>query len=325
MNSPDVSILIPCYNAARWLADSIESAAGQTVDSKEIIIVDDGSTDNSLQVARRHESNQIRVISQTNRGASAARNTALRAARGKYIQYLDSDDLLSKDKVLHQIERLKSAPKRAVATCRWDRFEKDPSSCHRREQDNFKDLSPVEFLQLNWEQDIMMHPAAWLIPRDVADRAGTWNESLTLNDDGEYFSRIALASSQLAYTPDAGTYYRSNLTSSLSGRKDAKSLLSQYHSIKLTEAHLLNFDTSDRTCHACACAHQRLAYAIFRHHPALASRSEQRARQLSDLPLPHPGGDVTRRFARWIGWRHALRLQSVYSSVLKLRTKRPIA
>jgi glycosyltransferase involved in cell wall biosynthesis len=79
---PLVSIIIPCRNAAPWLAETLESALGQTWQAKEILLVDNGSTDDSLAIARTFERRGVQVLLQSNRGAAAARNTGLRAARG---------------------------------------------------------------------------------------------------------------------------------------------------------------------------------------------------------------------------------------------------
>src|SRR6516225_12133852 len=96
---PLVSILIPAYNAQEWIADTIISALGQTWSRKEIIVVDDGSTDQTLAIARQFASKDVVVVTQRNQGASAARNHALSLSQGDYIQWLDADDLLSTDKI----------------------------------------------------------------------------------------------------------------------------------------------------------------------------------------------------------------------------------
>ena len=98
-----VSILIPSYNAEEWIEETIQSALSQTWPRKEIIIVDDGSTDNSLRIAKEYESNSVKVISQENSGAAVARNKALEYAQGDYIQWLDADDLLAPDKIEKQL------------------------------------------------------------------------------------------------------------------------------------------------------------------------------------------------------------------------------
>ena len=79
---PLISILIPAYNAQAWISDTLRSALAQTWEPKEIIVVDDGSTDRTLAIARRFESSQLRVVTQKNQGAAAARNTALSLSKG---------------------------------------------------------------------------------------------------------------------------------------------------------------------------------------------------------------------------------------------------
>src|SRR5882762_11780976 len=104
-----VSILIPAYNAQEWIADTIRSALGQTWPRKEIIVVDDGSSDQTVAIARQFASKTVSVVSQKNQGASASRNKALGLYQGDYIQWLDADDLLSRDKVAKQMEAAEKA------------------------------------------------------------------------------------------------------------------------------------------------------------------------------------------------------------------------
>src|ERR1035437_3336855 len=88
---PLVSILIPAFNAQDWITDTLRSAIAQTWDRKEIIVVDDGSRDQTLAIARRFESDDVRVVTQKNQGAAAARNKAFSLSQGEYIQWLDAD------------------------------------------------------------------------------------------------------------------------------------------------------------------------------------------------------------------------------------------
>src|SRR3990167_3565180 len=88
-----ISVIIPCYNMQEFLSDSIESVLTQTVKPHEILIIDDGSTDNSLVIAKSYEAQGVKVISQVNKGLASARNTGLMNATGDYILPLDSDDM----------------------------------------------------------------------------------------------------------------------------------------------------------------------------------------------------------------------------------------
>ena len=123
-----VSILIPAYNAERWIASTIESAIAQTWPHKEIILVDDGSTDGTLAVARQFESQGVRVVTQSNQGAAAARNKAFSLSRGDYIQWLDADDLLSTDKIAHQMRAAEQTrDRRTLFSSPWGCFPLPPS------------------------------------------------------------------------------------------------------------------------------------------------------------------------------------------------------
>ena len=102
MNPPKVSILIPLYNSENYIEETIQSCLNQTYENIEIIIVDDGSTDKSLQIAKSFESGKLKVYSQPNSGACKARNLAFEKSIGDYIQYLDADDLLSENKIENQ-------------------------------------------------------------------------------------------------------------------------------------------------------------------------------------------------------------------------------
>ena len=128
MTLPLVSILIPCYNAGRWLAATLESALAQTWPHIEVIVVDDGSSDDSPTVARAFEGRGVRLILQPNAGASAARNRALRESRGEFLQFLDADDLLSPGKIAAQISLLRQRSAGTVASCAWGRFADNPQT-----------------------------------------------------------------------------------------------------------------------------------------------------------------------------------------------------
>ncbi len=100
---PLVSILIPAYNAENWIASTIKSAVDQTWPNKEIIVIDDGSTDKTAEIARRFSAKNVKIVSTENRGLPAAVNYAYQLSQGDYIQELDSDDLLAPDKIEKQL------------------------------------------------------------------------------------------------------------------------------------------------------------------------------------------------------------------------------
>jgi glycosyltransferase involved in cell wall biosynthesis len=245
---PLVSILIPAYNAERWLADTIQSALAQTWPHKEIIVVDDGSRDNTLSVARRFTSSDVSVVTQSNLGASAARNHALSLSQGDYIQWLDADDLLSPSKIAKQMEVAQQLRnERVLLSSAWGAFLYRVSKAQFSPTPLWHDLSPVEWLLLKMGQNLHMQTATWLVSRELTDAAGPWDTRLSLDDDGEYFARVVLASDGTRFVPDAKVFYRQPGSGRLSSidRSDKK-LESQFLSMRLHIDYLRSLEQSDR-------------------------------------------------------------------------------
>jgi glycosyltransferase involved in cell wall biosynthesis len=303
-----VSVIIPCHNAEPWLAPAIESVLAQTWPDREVIVIDDGSTDGSLALARRFESRGVRVIGQPNRGAAAARNAGLREASGRFIQFLDADDLLAPGKIEAQMKRLEDTGDRTLASGAWARFHLDPAEADFTPQANWRDLSGVEFLQIHYERICMMHPAAWLAPRALLDRTGPWDESLSLNDDGEYFARAMLAADTIVFCPEARSFYRSGRPGTLSGRKDRRALDSLYRSTELIVSRLLAADASPRSTAAAAFAWKWIAFETYPTAPDRSLAAEKNSRALGGSNRPLPAGGRFQLASKFLGWRLAKRL-----------------
>jgi len=308
---PLVSILIPCYNAEAWLAETLESALAQTWSSKEIIVVDDGSKDRSLAVAKAFEPHGVKVITQPNKGACAARNRAFQESQGDFIQYLDADDLLASDKIERQVQLLVNENSNCVAAGEWARFYKTPSEALFIPQPLWIDMSPVDWLVYAWQGGWMMHPAAWLVPQHIAEKAGAWNETLSLDDDGEYFCRVVLASEGVQFCRGARTYYRSGLPTSLSGSNSSAAYESAFQSIELSTPALLSIENSPRTRHACATKLQRFIYEVYPDVPELRKNAEMKVQQLGGSGLKPSGGLMFQLLSQIVGWQQAKHIQKL--------------
>jgi glycosyltransferase involved in cell wall biosynthesis len=309
-----VSILIPCYNAEQWIAQTLESALAQTWNNKEIIVVDDGSKDNSFAVAKQFESSSLKVIRQENSGASAARNRALHEAQGDFIQYLDADDLLAPNKIELQLQYLLNEENSGyIASAEWARFYNSSQEATFVPEAVWSDLSPIDWLICSWEGGGMMHPAAWLIPRGVVEEAGFWSASLPRcpNDDGEYFCRVILASKGVKFCPGAKCYYRSGISGSLSGLNSRAATESIFHSLELCTNHLLSKEDSPRTRHACATAFQRFVYDVYPHQLDLAKQAEAKVHLFGGSNLKPVGGPVFKLIANTLGWKLARQIQKI--------------
>lgn len=308
--TPLVSILIPAYNASPWLGEAIESGLAQTHSRTEIIIVDDGSSDSTLEIARRFEARGIVVSSQPNSGAASARNRAMQMASGEFFQFLDADDLIAPEKISRQLEAIGN-DRNKVAAGPWGRFQSNPEEARFTPEKNWTDNPAIDWLCMNFSGQGMMPPAAWLLSREVAERAGPWNESLTLNDDGEYFCRVLLASAGIVFCDRAPSYYRSGLPGSLSRSRSRKAWDSAFRSQVLCAEHLLLAENSSRTNQACANLLARLAYSIYPDAPDIVTACEAKAAAYGGSSLSPEGGRIFQLLSHLIGWKRARIVQTM--------------
>ena len=216
-----VSIIIPAHNAAPNIRDTLDSVLRQSWADREVIVVDDGSSDGTAQMAEAYAPRGVRVIRQANRGAASARNRGYAESTGAYIQYLDADDLLSPEKIAIQVAALDGKPG-YVASCRWGRFRHAPEETRWEDGPQFRDLSPPEYFRtyLASAGGAFMPCHAWLTPRELVAAAGPWNPFLTTNDDGDFFARVMLRARGVVFCGSAAVFYR-QVPDSLSKPKNA--------------------------------------------------------------------------------------------------------
>jgi glycosyltransferase involved in cell wall biosynthesis len=244
---PLVSIIIPAFNSENYLGDTVRSALAQTWPNKEIIIVDDGSSDGTLDIAKQFESRDVKVLTQKNRGAASARNAGLAIARGDFIQWLDADDLLAPDKISLQIAAETTAQGEILHSCAFATFYACPRQARRVSNHLNQDLNARDWLVTALATGHWLPPQAWLVSRRLTERAGPWDERLSLNDDGEYFSRVVSVSSRVKYHPEALCLYRTGNPGSLSRRRSETALNSLLLSLTLTIHHLRKLEDSEQT------------------------------------------------------------------------------
>lgn len=220
-----VSVIIPLSNKADYIAETLASINAQTWPNIEVIVVENNSSDNSYEVAKKHAGRNVKVFRTKKKSASAARNVGLRVAKGDFVQFLDADDLLSPTKIESQINAL--AQNHQLAICNWARFtrEFDQTNAFINEIPEHSELvyTPKEFLETQYTAPIH----TWLCSSRLIKRVGFWDETLTVNDDGDYFIRLVNECDRILFVPDL-VYYRSDPAFSLSQQKDAKSYESKY-------------------------------------------------------------------------------------------------
>ncbi len=288
MSQPLVSILIPAYNAGEWLAAAVESALAQTWPRKEIIVLNDGSRDGTLAVARRFESRGVRVQTQENQGAAATRNRLFTLCQGDYIQWLDADDLLSPDKVQRQMrEAQRLANPRALFSCAWGRFLYRPGAASFRPNPLYQDLDRAEWMLRKLENNTYLQTACWLVSRELTAAAGPWNTALLGDDDGEYFARVLLASDGVHFVPGARVYYRIAPASLAYIGRSQRKMEAQWRSMQLTIGYVRSLDDGPRARAACRTYLQNWLGAFYPDRMDLVEQAQALARELGgELRLP---------------------------------------
>jgi glycosyltransferase involved in cell wall biosynthesis len=189
---PKVSVVLPTYNSARFLGTAIQSVLDQTFQDWELIVVDDGSDDNTRDVLAAFRDPRIRYFYQENRGAPAALNAGLRLARGAYVAFLGGDDRWMAEKLALQVAQLDGLPPQVAlvyADLRLVNLE-DNAILGRfldgREPPRGRVLS-----ELVRTEGSFIHPCASLIRREVFDKVGLFDETLRTHEDWDLWIRIA--------------------------------------------------------------------------------------------------------------------------------------
>jgi len=213
---PLVSILIPAYNAEQWIGQTLRSAVNQDYPHKEIILVDDGSTDRTLEVAKTFASASVKIVHQSNAGGPAARNQALSYAQGNYIQWLDHDDLLAPNKISVQL-REQDQNDRVLYSCPFATFYYRTEKAQLFQSPLCRNLRPLEYFFIKFSGNTYFQSSSWLVSRKLTDLAGPWCEFRSADDDGEYFSRVVAASEKIWFVPEARCYWRVGNHGSFSG------------------------------------------------------------------------------------------------------------
>ena len=216
MTDPLVSIIIPTYNRAHLIGETLDSVLVQTYENWECIIVDDGSTDNTSKLLESYVQKDSRFQyhhrpSNRLKGANACRNYGFELSKGDYIQWLDSDDLLAENKISDQILLLKGKDYRFISSCPWQNFETiaDIKINYKQDLKVYHSYSELKkFIQDLSESGGFLPPHSYLCSRRLIHESGNWLEHLTINQDGEFFSRIFVRATGVLFCEHSKVYYR---------------------------------------------------------------------------------------------------------------------
>lgn len=195
------TICIPCFNAAKWLAQAIESALGQTGVEPEVIVVDDGSTDGSLAIARAFGS-RITLLTGPRRGATTARNLAWHHGSGEWVQFLDADDYLEPAKIEKQVAEAASGAD-VIYSPVWIETWTGPNATREKSE-----TAPEDDIFTQWIQWRIPQTGGALWRRKALEDLGGWNEDQPCCQEHELYLRALMAGMNFRYAPSPGAVYR---------------------------------------------------------------------------------------------------------------------
>lgn len=207
-----VSVIIPCFNAQRWLAEAIDSCLQQSYPQIEVIVIDDGSNDNSLEVIKSY-GDKIIWESGANRGGNYARNRGFALSSGEYIQYLDADDYILPEKIERQVHFLEETGADVVyGDWRHRRHWPDGTNLLQDIVISGAQADILESLLANW----WVATAALLYKRAAVENSDGWDESLKAGQDRDFFISVVMNGAKVVYQPGCYSVYRRHSNTTVS-------------------------------------------------------------------------------------------------------------
>jgi glycosyltransferase involved in cell wall biosynthesis len=273
--------------------------------------VDDGSQDSTLAVLKNITDARFKYRSQLNKGASAARNASYKLSTGVFIKFMDADDLLNEACIENQLLKIIEKPD-CIASATWGRFyNEDLSDFTLSYEKVWKDLPGIDWL-INSLIDTganMMQPGIFLLPRNIVEKAGPWNESLSLIDDFDFMTRVISASKMVLFCEEAVLMYRSGIINNLSSKVSYKHMESAYHSLRLGVDTILKVrnDTDSRL--ACANTYKRWSFEFYPNYLPLLNKLENEIGKLGGSNINMLGGKWFNFLSKLIGWKMAKKIK----------------
>jgi len=310
-----VSIIIPLYNSEAYIAQTIDSCLAQTHDNIEIIVVENGSTDQGYQIVKSIDDKRLSVYQIPKPNAAAARNYGYHKAKGAYIVFLDADDMLAPNKIELQLTAISKKPEGWVACCAWAKFKTNTKEAIITPQEVWYIQNPITWCINSWMGGGMMIPGCWLMPKPIIEKAGLWDERLSLHDDGEFMCRVLLASKGNVFVENTVVYYRqqdNSLSRQHKSKMAAESALLVYKSY---QKEILKFQDSKLARRALA---RNFLRFVYEYNPAHAQLIKEAYREINELGVKPPlvGSPSFKLLQRIVGFKLAIGLTSIKRNLL---------
>ena len=320
---PLVSVIIPNFNSLAHIEETLNAVFNQTHQNIELIIVDDGSTDGSFEWISKLNRPNLKLVRSPRKGACAARNHGLHLAKGDFIQFLDADDLFTPNKIELQVTALKGHPQ-AIAVCNTKHFYKTVENGVITDEEFLFTTYDTEAFLLNLYgangKQNMVQTSAWLAPKTLLDVIAPWDESLSKDQDGEYFCRVVTKANQVIYVPNVINYYRKHVKgSNIANQKQLKHLKSQLDALNSKAEQFIELKGSKAYRNAMALQYKLIAIEAYPQHQSIYKKAIEKINAYGGSTYePVLGGKIIECIKVVFGWREAKSFSFFIHKYLKI-------
>lgn len=316
-----VTVIITVYNAATYILDTLKSVQNQTYKYIEIIAVNGGSTDDSVKVIEQLGLPNLTLYNRANLGQASNSNFGISKAKGLLIKFLDADDILSEDCIENMVLKYRENPNRLVFG-EWHYFVNTIQNVSWNPSPVYKDYKN----SLDWYVDIhqkagsMLAGWLWLIPKSILDKAGGWDERLTITNDLEFSTRLILQSDGIGFAKGALHYYRKGLPNAMTAVKNSyipkPTATSVFIGLNKAFENVIKTENSSRIRLVFANLFQKWVYQFYPAHKVLADKMEVIIKELGGSTMLPPGGTMFKTLNRILPWKRVAQLQYAMHSTV---------
>lgn len=317
---PLVSIIIPVYNAEEYIVDTIESCLNQRYSQFEILVINDGSSDNSEALIETIEDPRIKYFKLENRGPCYARNYGMERAAGELLQFLDADDILHPEKLSQQIDQYLKYGDEFIYSAIMGCIVKNEKSLEEGFEFYYRNLSVTEYFKKMFGNfGKYFTTGIWLVPKNIIQKTGIWDEKVKINNDGEFFSRAILLSKGVIFSPGAIFYYRRDVPMSVSKNFVSKEIYKSW--LYSYTCYAYHFQQNLDNEIAKELGRKALSVYYCNSYPKYPDLLKECKRGIQELgfksPVPH-GGKTFKQIAGVLGVDFALKIRALKDRI-KLR------
>lgn len=308
-----VTVVMPTYNEEEFVEDAIVSVLRQSYDPVELIVVDDGSTDATIERATSYE-RQLRLLTTPQEGASHARNMGASAANGEFLLFCDADDCLGLSAIEGLAEEQMSVDsQRAISVCDWAYLMLDESCEWVKKSPSGSSFEPEKEDALGaWISGRFYPSCAVMWSRRLFDEIGGWDESLTANQDGDLVIRGLLSGGRIAKSDAGRSYYRQHDDGQrISDRRNKEAFRSRWKVLRRVETRLQDDGRLDTYRVELGQAYHSLAKNLYRVDRDIAIKCERRAREVAG-PRSVVGSQLHRFLYETVGLVGKERLRTLF-------------